>query len=86
MIGKIYKVRFCCDNPIGETWYHNTWKLFTPFDHKYFANNIHGEPFIIEVYKGYIPSRGDFVITIHDEVIYQKRPCRFEIWQKLTIY
>ena len=53
MIGKIYKIRFCCDNPIGETWYHNLWKLFTPLYTIHIAERT-GEPFIIEVNKGYI--------------------------------
>ena len=83
MIGKIYKIRFCCDNPIGETWSHNLWKLFTPLHTIHIVERT-GEPFIIEVNKGYINPYGVTRI-IHDEIRLLRRPSRFEIWQKLTI-
>ena len=83
MIGKIFKIGFYCSNPVGETWYHNLWKLFTPFEYKYFPNKVHGEPFIIEVNKGYI--RGSAIALIHGQVEYRKVHFRAEIWQKLTM-
>ena len=83
MIGKIYKIRFCCDNPIGEGWYHHTWKLFTPLEEIYIADKVNGELYAIEVNKGYI--RGSAIALIHGQVEYQKSHFRAEIWQKLTV-
>ena len=84
MIGKIFKIGFYCCNPIGEIWHHNMWKLFTPIEEIYMLDEVHGEPYAIEVDKGYINPYGVTHI-IHDEIRLLRRPSRFEIWQKLTV-
>ena len=66
MIGKIFKIGFYCSNPVGETWYHNMWKLFTPLEEIYIADKVNGELYAIEVNKGYI--RGSAVALIHGQV------------------
>lgn len=86
MIGKIYKVRFCCSNPVGESWYHNMWKLFTPLDTTYIAESVNREPYAIEVNKGVIKTSLVPVALIHGEPQFRKQPHRAEVWQKLTIY
>ena len=86
MIGKIYRIRFCCDNPIGETWYHNMWKLFTPLEEIYMLDKVHGGAYAIEVDRGYIGGyiRGSAIALVHGQVEHRRRCFRVEIWQMLS--
>ena len=83
MIGKIFRIRFCCSNPAGESWDHNTWKLFMPLNTTYIEESVNREPYAIEVNKGIIKT--SFVVAlIHGEPQFRKQPHRVEVWQKLT--
>lgn len=48
MIGRVYYVRFCCDNPIGEHWHHNCFPVFQRIHKAY----IPEKDFTLEVHRG----------------------------------
>lgn len=75
MIGIVQYIRFCCDNPPGSIWHHDSYHILKRVDKIYFTERVNGEHFALEVERGILRP------IIVKNNIPMRASNRLEIWQ-----